>query len=76
MSNYEAPTIQEIETALSHIPNDDREIWYRMAFAIRDELGDAGFDIWDRWSQSYEKYSAKEARATWKSASGRGVTIA
>lgn len=76
MSNFEAPTVQEIETALSHIPSDDREIWYRMAFAIRDELGDAGFDIWDRWSQSYEKYSAKEARATWKSASGRGVTIA
>lgn len=76
MANHEAPTIQEIETALSHIPSDDREIWYRMAFAIRDELGDAGFDIWDKWSQSYSKYSAKDCRATWKSAGGRGVTIA
>lgn len=76
MANHEAPTIQEIETALSHIPSDDREIWYRMAFAIRDELGDAGFDIWDQWSQSYSKYSAKDCRATWKSAGGRGVTIA
>ncbi len=76
MANHEAPTIQEIETALSHIPSDDREIWYRMAFALRDELGDAGFDIWDKWSQSYSKYSAKDCRATWKSAGGRGVTIA
>lgn len=76
MANYEAPTIQEIETALSFIPSDDRDIWYKMAFAVRDELGDSGFDIWDRWSQSYAKYDAKAARATWKSAGGTGITIA
>lgn len=76
MAEYDAPTEQEIETALSHVPSDDREIWVRMAFAIRDELGDSGFDMWDRWSQSYKRYDAKAARATWKSAGGRGVTIA
>lgn len=76
MANHEAPTIEEIETALSHIPCDDRDIWVRMAFAVRDELGDSGFDIWDRWSQSYDEYRAKDARATWKSAGGSGVTIA
>lgn len=76
MSNYDAPTIDEIETALSHIPSDDRDIWVRMAFALRDELGDSGFEIWNRWSESYSGYNEKSARATWKSAGGRGVTIA
>lgn len=73
--NYDAPTEQEIETALSFIPSDDRDLWVRMAFAIRDELGNVGFDIWDRWSSTYSQYDAKAAKSVWKSASGKGVTI-
>lgn len=73
---YEAPTIDEIETALSHIPPDDRDIWVRMSFAVRDELGDQGFDVWNRWSMGDSKgYNEKAARSVWKSASGKGVTI-
>ena len=61
----------EIRTALSFIPSDDREVWYRMASAVRSELGDAGWDIWDDWSKTSEKYSPLDARSTWRSASGR-----
>ena len=75
-TKHDAPSIDEIETALSYVPSDDRDIWVKMAFAVRDELGDAGFTIWDRWSQSADSYSAKAASSTWKSAGGRGVTIA
>lgn len=73
--NYDAPTEQEIETALSFIPSDDRDLWVRMAFAIRDELGDDGFSIWDRWSTGSKDYDVKAAKATWKSSLKKGVTI-
>ena len=40
------------------------------------ELGEAGFDIWDEWSQQDASYNERDARATWKSVSPNGrVTI-
>ena len=66
----------EIRTAPSCIPSDDREPWYRMAFVIKSELGDAGFDIWNAWSRTSEKYRTSDARVTWRSAKSSGpVTI-
>lgn len=49
---------------------DDRAVWVKMAYVLRDEFGEAGFDMWDEWSQSGASYNAKDARAVWKSASG------
>ena len=63
-----------IQTALAFIPADHRETWVSMAMAIKSELGDAGFDIWDDWSQTAGNYSAQAARSVWKSCKGAGVT--
>lgn len=65
-----------IQDALRFIPSDDREIWIMVGMAIKSELGESGFDIWDGWSQSAASYSAKAARASWRSFRGQGVTIA
>lgn len=66
-----------IEAALSHVPNHDRDTWVTMAMAIKSELGEGGFDIWNAWSASDPSYKERDAKAVWRSvkASG-GITIA
>lgn len=63
-----------IESALSFVPAEDRDVWVAMAMAVKFELGDAGFDIWDAWSRTADNYNAGSARAVWRSCRGRGVT--
>lgn len=65
-----------INTALSFVPADDRETWLRMGMAIKSELGDSGFDLWDDWSQQAESYKGGDARDVWRSIKPcGGVTI-
>ena len=58
--------------ALAVIPADDYATWVDMAFALKHGFGDAGFDIWDTWSQSAPNYSERAARTTWRSARASG----
>ncbi|WP_051304959.1 DUF927 domain-containing protein [Chitinilyticum litopenaei] len=68
---------QEIAAALAHIPAHDRDTWVCMAMAVKSELGEAGFDLWNDWSQSGDSYDPKAARVVWKSIKAGGrVTIA
>lgn len=73
---YEDLSAETISAALAHVDAYDREVWLRMGMAVKAELGDAGFDIWDVWSQSADNYNKREAVSSWKSfkRSG-GVTI-
>jgi len=65
-----------IYEALSFIPAHDRDIWLKMGMAIKSELGEAGFDVWNNWSQQDNSYSARDARDVWKSISfDGGITI-
>lgn len=64
-----------IQSALSFIPSDVRETWLSMAMAIKSEVGDDGFEVWDAWSQTASNYNAQAARSVWKSCRGRGITI-
>lgn len=57
----------EIRAALSHIGADDRDMWIRMGAAIKDEMGEDGFHLWDEWSQTGGSYNARDAKAAWKS---------
>ena len=67
--------MKRIESALSFIPAQERELWVSMAMAIKSELGDSGFQIWDEWSQSASNYNEQSARSVWKSCKGTGVTV-
>ena len=65
-----------IESALSYIDPYERDTWVRMGMAIKSELGDQGFDIWDTWSQQADNYKSASAKTVWRSLSAAGgVTI-
>jgi len=66
----------DIASALASIPADERSTWVSMAMAVKSELGDSGYPIWDQWSQTAHNYNARSAKAVWKSCKGTGLTIA
>jgi putative DNA primase/helicase len=66
-----------IAAALSYIQSDDRDKWIEMAMAVKSELGDSGFDIWNDWSQGAYNYKERDAKSVWKSIKEGGrITIA
>jgi len=67
--------MKRIESALAFIPSNEREVWVNMAMAVKSELGDSGFDLWDEWSQTASNYNAQSARSVWRSCKGHGVTV-
>src|SRR5882724_5088154 len=70
-------TTEDIEAALACIPADDRDTWLRTAMSIKSEIGDSGFGLWNKWSQSSGNYNVRSARSVWKSITANGgITIA
>ena len=66
-----------LRTALYSILADYRETWVTMAMAIKSDLGEAGFTMWDTWSRQSDRYKAADARAVWRSVKPTGgITIA
>lgn len=67
------PSISKIREALSFIPPDlPRLEWVRIGMAVKSELGDEGFDLWDTWSRGAESYQIASAKSTWKSIKASG----
>jgi putative DNA primase/helicase len=65
---------EQVRAALSFIPPDlPRDDWARIAMALKSELGDPGFDLFDEWSKRGERYQAKATRDTWKSVRAGGA---
>jgi len=56
-----------IHSALNFIPSHDRDTWIKVGMAIKSELGDDGFDLWNLWSQTADNYSAPDAHTAWQS---------
>ena len=61
-----------VRAALAVIPADDYGMWVDMAFALKNGLGEAGFEIWDEWSRTAGNYNERAARTTWRSAKETG----
>lgn len=73
-----AASYSEISDALHSIPPDlCREEWWKIAAAIKNELGDGGFDLFDTWSHDADNYKPGDVRSTWNSTkpNGAGPTI-
>ncbi|MBF0584695.1 MAG: AAA family ATPase, partial [Magnetococcales bacterium] len=72
-----SPTPEEITSALHTIsPDCDREQWVQAGMAIKAELGDSGFAVFDGWSRGGKSYQQTDCRDTWKSIKpGGGTTI-
>lgn len=56
-----------IEAALKHIPANDRELWLKVGNALKTELGDSGFSLFDSWSATAENYKSRDTQAVWQS---------
>lgn len=66
-------TTETIRAALACIPADlPRDEWARVAMALKSELGESGFDLFDDWSQGGVTYNAKATRETWRSVKAGG----
>lgn len=75
------PTEEQIRSALLYLSADcARDEWLRHGMAIKSELGDAGYALFDEWSQGGGSYNKSDCRSTWKSiksaGSGSSITIA
>lgn len=67
---------EQVREALGYVPPHDRETWLRIGMAVKYELGDEGFSVWDEWSQADDTYSERDAKGVWKSIRPAGkVTI-
>jgi hypothetical protein len=61
--------------ALAHIPAIERDLWVRMALAVKSEHGEDGFHVWDEWSRTADNYEPAAAKSVWKSAKLGSLTI-
>ncbi|UDM17943.1 DUF927 domain-containing protein [Vogesella sp. XCS3] len=67
----------DIRAALAYLDAHDRDKWVMHGMAVKSELGEAGFPIWDDWSRTADNYQPKAARSVWKSIKPAGrITIA
>lgn len=65
-----------IREALFSIPANERDTWVRCGMAVKSELGDAGFEVWNAWSKQAESYRERDAKAVWSSIKPYGgITI-
>lgn len=70
--SFDRLSTADIATALSYVPAGDRDTWVRMAMAIKSELGEGGFEIWNTWSAGDPSYNATDARDVWRSVKQQG----
>jgi putative DNA primase/helicase len=70
-----APLTQsEIARALFYIPSDcNREQWARIGMALKHELGDAAFELFERWSVQAGTSNARDIHDTWRSIKAGGA---
>jgi hypothetical protein len=72
----EAPAnLSDAEDALQYVPNGEYELWLSMGMALKEGFGESGFNTWDKWSSSSDKYNAREMRNKWNSFKRSEITI-
>jgi putative DNA primase/helicase len=64
--------IKRIQDALYFIDPIDRDTWVRMSMAVKNGLGEDGFDIWNNWSQGADSYNTIDAKSVWRSSKAFG----
>lgn len=72
--NFDSPSVALVESALFAIPNDDLpyDDWLTVGLALRHWGDDAGFDLFDKWSQQSTKYDDNETDRKWRSFGDKG----
>lgn len=66
-SRYAPPEqIEDLRAALTWISADDYHTWINVGLALK-AIGGAGFELWDTWSQTSEKYAYSAMGPKWRS---------
>lgn len=62
-------TPSQLVKLLEFIPADcERDAWWQIGAALKTELGDKGFEVWDNWSRkAADKYDHKTITGQWES---------
>jgi len=72
-----ATAIQFIKLTLGKVKSENRETWLKVGSALKSELGDDGFKLWDEWSGLNPKYEGSEiTKKAWNSLKSNNITIA
>lgn len=66
------PDTAHLRDALRYVPPNDRDTWLRIGMALKSELGDDGFVLFDEWSQPDESYNERDVKIAWKSIKASG----
>ena len=57
--------LNEINKALDLVSSDEYQIWFEVGCALAHELGNAGFEVFDRWSRKSDKYAKAQCERKW-----------
>lgn len=63
-------TIEELRSAFTAIPSDDRDVWVRLGHGVK-HLGERGLELWLAWSKKSPKFDADDAMRVWESLEGQ-----
>jgi putative DNA primase/helicase len=65
---YAPPELEDIRNALYCIPSDiEYKYWYRIGAALKLQLGEAGFSLFNDWSAGCDLYQTREVLQKWRS---------
>ncbi len=57
-SKQDYPDDTDWEEVLQHVPGyEDHDTWIEVGLALKAELGDAGFPLWENWSKQSAKWA-------------------
>lgn len=67
--SFSETTDEDVINALEFIPSDcGYEEWINIGMALHSQLGESGFDVWNRWSANSVKYEGEHnLQSHWKS---------
>jgi len=66
-------SMTDIKEALAYIsPDICRDEWVQVGMALKSDLGDDGYAVFDTWSQGSDKYNASDCKSTWRSINSTG----
>lgn len=64
---FEKMSTQKADELLSYIDSTPRDTWLKVGAGLKNEFGDEGFIMWDRWSSKAKNYDQKVMRGQWAS---------
>lgn len=62
----DAEQVEDLRSALTAIPADDYHTWVNVGNALKS-IGAVGFDLWDTWSKTSDKYVGHRQGPKWRS---------